>query len=350
MLAYLFVWGSCRWGLGTPADERASCPPATVRITRSGALDIGRRGPERLPESSEKLRIVTQAKRCTRLNPACARGGSARVPSGHGLMKPRVDIRGEGVEQAQRSIDPIGLRIENEDLMARRLRKLERTSQAQFERHVETHRSSGPTEIMDPHQPSITLLWNLEHTVGLLAKEDKRSHECNEERLIPVVKRRVDEYSLGVRSRHSVSPERGARLRRESLYGCGRALERPFRRGHRRFCAALLGRTHLDRGQNLGGAGLAQRHLYTSFCGSVGCLGGHLDIAAFEQTETPPLRAASPGFAGSAGDQKSSMRMSGSFTVGMLAVDTPFHDGPISSHTVFSPVTTLRHTRSRSPS
>ncbi len=110
---------------------------------------------------------------------------------------------------AERSVETMIDRIENENLVHGWPAQLQRACKSELERHVESCRRTNVTEIVNRHttrlhefenadEPTVPSLPHFQNTVRFLAKKDECSNERDEKRLVCWIKRAVNEDALRV--------------------------------------------------------------------------------------------------------------------------------------------------------
>jgi hypothetical protein len=184
-----------------------------------------------------------------------------------------VDQRIASLVVAERSVETIGNRIENDDVV-RIAGQGERTREPQLERHVESCRLTSAAEIVDGYctgakklvnagQSPLAPLTNLQHTARHLSQGDESADDSDEIWLVCCVEWNVEEDRLGIECRRDHSAVLGGttagmdrdprRLGGSWLWRLpGRLCNPKSSRRHLHIC-----RAHSDRTENLTGRSLS---------------------------------------------------------------------------------------------
>jgi len=118
-----------------------------------------------------------------------------------------MDFRIDPVHIAQRALQPVGLRLEDEKPVTSA--RLQRVCHAQFERHVEpwqpprsrtgdaaqvvNRRRAIADELEKPFPPALSGIRDLEHAPWLSPDSDQTCDSRDEERLVTLIERKVEE-------------------------------------------------------------------------------------------------------------------------------------------------------------
>jgi hypothetical protein len=124
-----------------------------------------------------------------------------------------VDQRVSSLVVADRAVQSIGPRVEDDDLMSL-ARESETASKTELEGHVETGRNAHPAQVVngdtasadeaeDTDQASLASLTHLEDAMRCLPQRDKRADKRDEQPFVPRVERNIEEDGPRIRgSRH----------------------------------------------------------------------------------------------------------------------------------------------------